>query len=534
VHWRYLLLKGMIMFKPNQSLLKRWIVAALLFIAAEAVVAAAGDDDLHPQIEALRNQLTEQARQIEAQKVQIKTQQQQLDQLKSRYEQDHSQASDAEGPQRQFDYIKDPNGSAEPKHLDSLFEPKSENEYFTPIGKMTPGFPLQDMKLEIGRWDDMNLLMGFQAVMRFQDLQNSDVYSQGVRQPGLEPGFQTPFGDLSFLAKFDDRMDIYYDLYLASRPHEENTYGHEGFIIFHQMPGSLAENDLISRFFDVADVKVGAFDIDFGDSHYRRSNNARVQNNPLVGNFVVDPETEEIGLEIYSKPTVLNWLVGLTGGTTTGHVDNEGGFGMHGKLWTEVASDLRVALSVYRADHSRNGAGYPVGGDKSFLFSGSRSGGPYDGVMSGGDAPGQILPSNGQDVLAVQGDVTWNCWPYEIYGNIGWTRDSDTNGSATGSPEESWNYAAAEAVYHLTPSLYSALRYSGAYAQKINDVSSDGIVNRIQAGGGYWIARTMLVKLEYVYQWYDKFSPAGGDVGGIDAWRDPSFNGVILEASFSF
>ena len=93
---------------------------------------------------------------------------------------------------------------------------------------------------------------------------------------------------------------------------------------------------------------------------------------------------------------------------------------------------------------------------------------------------------------------------------------------------------AAETVYHLTPSLYSALRYSGAYAQKINDRSSDGIVNRLQAGGGYWIARTMLVKLEYVYQWYDKFSSAGGEVGSIDAWRDPSFNGVILEASFSF
>jgi predicted porin len=524
----------MIMFTSNRLLSTGWCVVALFCLSAQAAVATTGDKERDRQIETLKNQLTEQARQIEGQKVQIDKQQQQLDQLKSRYEQDGSQAFGEEGLQRKSDYIKDPNGSVKPKYLDSLFDPKTENKYFTPISEMTPGFPLQNMKLEIGRWDDMNLLMGFQAVMRFQDLQNSDVYSLGVRQPGLEPGFQTPFGDLSFLAKFDDRMDIYYDLYLASRPHEENTYGHEGFIIFHQMPGSLAENDLISGFFEVADVKVGAFDIDFGDSRYRRSNNARVQYNPLIGNFVVDPETEEIGLEIYSKPTVLNWLVGLTGGTTTGHVDQDGGFGLHGKLWSEVASDLRLALSVYRADHSRNGAGYPVGGDKSFLFSGSRSGGPYDGVMSGGDAPGQILPSNGQDVLAVQGDVTWNCWPYEIYGNVGWTRDSDTNGSATGSPEESWNYLAAETVYHLTPSLYSALRYSGAYAQKINDRSSDGIVNRLQAGGGYWIARTMLVKLEYVYQWYDKFSSAGGEVGGIDAWRDPSFNGVILEASFSF
>jgi hypothetical protein len=64
--------------------------------------------------------------------------------------------------------------------------------------------------------------------------------------------------------------------------------------------------------------------------------------------------------------------------------------------------------------------------------------------------------------------------------------------------------------------------------------SSDGVVHRVQVGGGYWFTRTMLVKAEYAYQWYDDFTPAGGQVGGIDVWRDPSFNGVIFEASFSF
>jgi hypothetical protein len=175
-----------------------------------------------------------------------------------------------------------------------------------------------------------------------------------------------------------------------------------------------------------------------------------------------------------------------------------------------------------------------VGGDKSSLFSGSRSGGAYDAVIAGGTAPGQILPSNGKDVTALQGDLTWNHWPYEAYGNFGWTQDTDTNGRSPGSPEESWYYAAAEGVYHLTPNLYGAARYSGAYAGKINDTSSDGVVHRIQAGGGYWFTRTMLVKAEYVYEWYDDFSPAEGQVGGIDVWRGPSFNGVILEASFSF
>ncbi len=469
------------MLGRNQSLSAGWCVVALLFLAAKAVVAAGN-----------------------------------------------------EGRPGQGVAAKDPNATTTQSLVGSLLGPRTENEYFTPFELMRPDFPANSLKVKIGQLDGMQVFMGFQAEMRAQDLVQGDVFDEGVRVPGLSPGFQTPFGDLSFLARFDDVMEVYYDLYLASRPHQSTTYGHEGFILLHRMPGSLAENTLIQRFFDIADVKVGAFDIDFGDSRYRRSNNARVQYNPLVGNFLVDPESDEIGVEVYSKPTRLNWLVGLTGGTTTGKVDRHNGYGVHGKLWSEVIPELRAALSAYRADHSASGTGTAASGDKSFLFSNSRSGGPYDGVIAGGDAPGQILPSNGKDVTALQADLTWNHWPYEAYGNIGWTQDTDTNGSAPGSPTESWYYGAAEGVYHLTPNVYAAARYSGAFAVKLNDRSSDGVVHRIQVGGGYWLTRTMLLKAEYVYQWYDEFSPAGGQVGGIDVWREPSFNGVIAEASFSF
>jgi hypothetical protein len=470
------------MSRRNPSLSAGWRVVALLVLAAEAAVAAAGDEGLPQPTEAL----------------------------------------------------KDPNAAPEQGLVQSLLGPRTEGEYFTPFSLMQPSFPANTPKLKIGQLDHMQVFMGFQAEMRFQDLVQGDVYSGGMREPRLSSGFQTPFGDLSFLARLGDVMEVYYDLYLASRPHPSTTYGHEGYLIFHRMPGSLGENSLIQKFFDIADVKVGAFDIDFGDSRYRRSNNARVQYNPLIGNYVVDPETEEIGVEVYSKPTRLNWLVALTNGTTTGHVDRSNGYGVHGKLWGQVTPDLRAALSGYRADHSASGTGTAASGEKSFLFSNSRSGGPYDGVIAGGDAPGQILPATGKDVTALQGDLTWNHWPYEAYGNLGWTRDSDTNGSAPGSPEERWYYGAAQGVYHLTADLYAAAQYSAAFAGKINNVSSDGVVQRIQVGGGYWFTRTMLAKLEYVYQWYHDFTPAGGQVGGIDVWRGPSFNGVILEASFSF
>jgi hypothetical protein len=65
-------------------------------------------------------------------------------------------------------------------------------------------------------------------------------------------------------------------------------------------------------------------------------------------------------------------------------------------------------------------------------------------------------------------------------------------------------------------------------------VDSGGRVDRIQIGGGYWITDTILAKLEYVHQDYSGFDSSERQVSGIDSWRDPSFDGVIAEVSFSF
>jgi hypothetical protein len=53
-------------------------------------------------------------------------------------------------------------------------------------------------------------------------------------------------------------------------------------------------------------------------------------------------------------------------------------------------------------------------------------------------------------------------------------------------------------------------------------------------GGGYWLHDMILAKLEYVYQFYHGFTPDGPQVSGVDVWRSPTFNGVLMEISFTF
>jgi hypothetical protein len=398
----------------------------------------------------------------------------------------------------------------------------------------------------VARAGDMDLYMGLNTVGRFQYLQQNDVTdtvgTNSVTTGPLEPGIQTPFGQFSFLADFQKAIEVYFDVYIASRAHEDSPQGDEGYILFREIPGPLGDNKLVKAIFDNVDVKAGEFEMDFGDAHYRRSNNADVQRNPLIGNYIIDPQTTDLGIEVYSEETPnqrFGWLAGLGTGNT-GSFQNDHGWGLHGKLFGEPVEGLRTSGSVYWVDHSGNPTS-SAGGTKDDLFRSNRSGAPYDDVLAAGSTAGQIAVGGGQKVFAAQLDVTWDANPWELYSHIGLTRDQDVNGSAAGTPEESWVYYSAEGIYNLNPRLYLAARYNGASALSLvsaassaDEVGSNGSVHRLQFGGGYWLHDTVLAKVEYVHQLYRDFSPNGSQVSGIDAWKDPDFNGVLAEVSFSY
>src|SRR6185437_4892810 len=66
--------------------------------------------------------------------------------------------------------------------------------------------------------------------------------------------------------------------------------------------------------------KVGHFEINYGDSHFRRSDNGNSIYNPFVGNYILDAFTTEIGAEVYARSNGLIAMVGGTGGEVHGQV----------------------------------------------------------------------------------------------------------------------------------------------------------------------------------------------------------------------
>ena len=410
-------------------------------------------------------------------------------------------------------------------------------------GWMGPGHRASK-SVRIARAGDMDLFMGLDTVGRFQYLTQGNVKdtvgSDSVLPGQLSPGFQTAFGNLSFLADFDKQMEVYFDMFIADRPHQDHPQGDEGYILLRSLPDPLGDTPLVKAVFDTIDVKAGQFELDFGDAHYRRSLNATVQRNPLIGNYVIDPRDTEIGMEVSSDEGrfPVNWLVGVGSGSDTEDFQKNHGPSLHGKLWAYPLKQLRTSSSIYWVDQSKTPSG---SSSRTNLFRANRSGGPYAGVLDNSSAPGEVFPVTGKRVLATQVDATWEGDPVEWYGHFGWVQDGDNNGNLSGSPRTSWLYYAAEGSYHFTPRLYGALRYSGAAAQRLvaaadssRDVGSDGLVHRIQLGGGYWLTKTVLLKGEYVYQLYSGFSSTGSQVSGVDVWRHPHFQGVLAEASFAF
>jgi hypothetical protein len=389
-------------------------------------------------------------------------------------------------------------------------------------------------QIKITDTEDTKLYITLATVGTYQALDQINAFDgKGVALPNLTSGMQTAFGDLGFAGKFGKKqeVDMYFDLYLASRNHPSQTYGNQGYLQIHGVPENLVGlHKALEPIFKRVDVKVGAFLVDYGDQVYHRSNNAIVQANPLVGNFVIDPNLVSIGGEVMSKPGKYGWLVGVTNGTNTEDWSAGRGIAYNGKLWVYPIEPLRLSGSIFRANHSDSAT------STATLFSGNRSGERYGGVLGGGQAPGDILARAGKDVTAYQADATWETktMPIKLYGHFGQTKDKDINGIAPRLLEETWNYYAADAVYNLTPTVYAAARYSAANANKFNGLGSDGKVHRIQIGGGLWITRNMLMKVEWVDQKYSGFRSGDMVNNGVDAGRAPRFKGLVSEFSFAF
>ncbi|MGH7957055.1 MAG: hypothetical protein ACREH8_08590 [Opitutaceae bacterium] len=83
---------------------------------------------------------------------------------------------------------------------------------------------------------------------------------------------------------------------MSTKAHPNQLQGHEGYMLMRGLEGPLGDAPGLKQLLSFTNVKASQFDIDFGDHRYRRTDNARGQRNPFVGNTLLDPSATRAGI----------------------------------------------------------------------------------------------------------------------------------------------------------------------------------------------------------------------------------------------
>jgi len=336
-------------------------------------------------------------------------------------------------------------------------------------------------------------------------------------------GFNNSTANLSLNAQLAPGIRVALTSYLSSRHHNE-TWVKDGYLQMDQSPIDVAP---LKALMEIVTLRVGHFEINYGDAHFRRSDNGNAVYNPFVGNYIMDAFTTEIGGEVYLKTSGVIAMGSVTAGELRGTVLTPGQRGPTyiGKLGLDrqVKKDLRVRLtgSMYKANKSMNNT----------LYGGDRAGSRYYWVMENTQATesaqftsGLINPGFRNKVTALQMNPFVKFRGLEVFGVI----ERAEGKAATEAAERIWNQYAVDTVYRFLPDekLFVGVRYNRAEGE-LAGMSGDVGAKRWQIGGGWFITPNLLMKAEHVDQKYFGYPASNIKNGG-------QFKGMMLEGVVAF
>lgn len=378
-------------------------------------------------------------------------------------------------------------------------------------------------KQDTTAFDGLRLAIGGGFAQEYQALEHSTdaepLLVNGVNANELTPlgaGFTTAMANMYINVQMAPGIRVALTSYLSSRNHNE-TWVKDGYLQIDESPIDLP---ILNRVMDYVTLKVGHFEVNYGDAHFRRTDGGNSLYNPFVGNLVMDAFTTEIGAEAYLRRGPWMAMVGVTNGEIRGHTDPD-------SLWawsylTKVGFDqqfspmlrARLTASTYWTARSI----------KNTLYTGDRAGTHYYDVMdnSSNNWSGNVVPQFGSNVGAVMINPFVEFGALELFG----TYETATGGASTEN-DRSWTQYAVDGVYRLLDDrLYVAARYNNARGE-LRGLEDEVGVTRVQLGGGFFITDNILGKLEFVRQTYQDFP-------GTDVRHGGEFSGLMLQGAVLF
>ncbi|HEU0014492.1 MAG TPA: hypothetical protein VFQ45_12455 [Longimicrobium sp.] len=340
----------------------------------------------------------------------------------------------------------------------------------------------------------------------------------------IRPGFNLASANLNIGAQLARGIRVDLESYMASRHHNE-FWVKGGYATIDASPFDVP---VLNRIMEYTTIRAGHMEINYGDAHFRRSDNGNTIRNPFIENYVLDAFTTEIGAEVMVRGPFGSFVVGgVTSGENKGNV-KEGAVDASPAFLGKLGFDhrfsdlLRVRLtgSVYSAESSPSVT----------LYGGDRTGSRYWGVMEDttaqrvgtGFTNGRINPGFSNEITARQINPYVEIGNLELFGVMEWASGK----SATATERREVSQLAGDVVYRLFGDrVYVGARYNrvkGDWAEQT------GLkVTRRALAAGWFLTRNLLTKAEFVQQDYDGFA-------ATDIRHGAQFRGIAIEGVIAF
>jgi hypothetical protein len=376
-----------------------------------------------------------------------------------------------------------------------------------------------------------SLSFGGAFTQEFQGLSHENratpVLVTGVNQNALiniGHGFNNAVANLNIDAQIAPGIRVAMTSYLSARHHQE-TWVKDGYLLVDDSP---IDNPLLKSIMKYTTLRVGHFEIDYGDSHYRRSDNGNSMYNPFIGNYIVDAFTTEIGAEAYVRKNGLIAMLGATGGEVHGFVTvpQARSVTVLGKLGVDKSMGELIRYRLTGSFYANNKSA------SNTLYTGDRGGSPYYDVLENSASTetsnawsGQIRPGFSNKVNAEVINPFVKIMGAEFFGNF----ETATGGSFAEPRLRTIHQNVYEGVYRFggNETFYVGARYNTLKGQLVSKSYNDETVKRYQLGGGWFVTPNVLAKLEWVNQKY-------GDFAATDIRNGGTFKGFMVSGAVGF
>ena len=407
-----------------------------------------------------------------------------------------------------------------------------EMQYFKPSDKRGLNVFETTKDNSIG-FTKLKVILGGSSTLQYQGINHSNsalffdngsgVNVNELKELGSNFNLATANFDLDIQLHNGLRMHL--RTYLSSRHHHE-PYVKSGYLQVDRL--DFVREGFLDNVMDMITLKIGHMENNYGDAHFRRSDNAMSLHNPFIGNYIMDSFTTEVGAEAYLKKNGFIGMIGFSNGKLNQDVENPGATDLAfiGKLGFDKQTnpDLRVRLT---------GSIYSIGKAKSiYLYSADRAGSRYYSVMKGITATsdnfrsGRWNPNFSDKLTAIMINPFIKYKGLEFFGTYENSQGGDFKNS---SETRTWNQVAGEVIYRFGnfEQWYGGIRYNSASGKLANADPNEVSIDRIQMTFGWFLTDNVVAKIEYVNQSYNDFAKNS-------IYSEGNFKGFMAEAAIGF